>query len=256
MGKRRPSPRLRSLADIVQRTPARHRLRVRNDVQRLQEAGLQSVADLTVAVQSSGTDPDVRSLSCWAIAEMRPRGWIQLLGSVARVDPHVGVAHAAINGLLRDGSRLARRTIHDGLLDGVHPANRIAAAWALGTMHAKRAAALLVRVATSPREAVEVRAEAAEALGYLGNRLAVEPLIGLLSDPAGDVRANAAFALGNLADPRALPFLEKLSTDGTAAGTLGRICDVASEAAKTIRRHQGYSKRPPRSKRRRPRSSR
>jgi hypothetical protein len=253
---RRSLPRVRSLADIVKRTPARHRPDVTSDVQRLHEAGLHSVAELTVAVRSPATDPDIRSLSCWAIAQTRPRGWIQLLGSVARVDPHAGVAHAAINGLLRHGSALARRAIHEALLNGVHPANRAAAAWALGTLRAKRDAALLVRVATRRREAVAVRAEAAEALGYLGNRLAVEPLIGLLDDPEGDVRANAAFALGNLADPRALPFLAKLSKDSTVAGSLGLICDVASGAAKTIRRHQEYSKRPPRRRRsRRPRSS-
>lgn len=255
MVEQRPSPQMRSLADIVRRTPARHRLAVKGDVQRLQEAGLQSAADLRVAAQSSTIDPDIRSLSCWAIAQMRPRGWIQLLGSVARVDPHLGVAHAAINGLLRGGSRSARRAIHDGLVDGVHPTNRVAAAWALGTIHANRAAPLLVRVATNRREAVNVRAEAAEALGYLRNRRAVEPLIGLLTDPAADVRANAAFALGNLGDARALPFLERLSTDRTAAGTLGRICDVASDAAKTIRMLQPSSERPPRKKRRRPRAT-
>ncbi len=205
--------------------------------------------------QDKRCDEPVEGFSS-TIAQMRQRGWIQVLGTVARVDPHPRVVLVAVEGLLRDGSRSARRAIHNGLVDGVHPANRAGAAWALGVMQAKRFASLLVRVATNRREAVNVRAEAAEALGYLRNRRAVEPLIGLLTDPAADVRANAAFALGNLGDARALRFLERLSADRTAAGTLGRICDVASDAAKSIRMLQPSSERPSRKKRRRPRTRR
>jgi HEAT repeat protein len=49
-----------------------------------------------------------------------------------------------------------------------------------------------------------VRQQAAEALGQNGNPRAVEPLIAVLADPEPDVRTNAATALGQIKDPRAL----------------------------------------------------
>lgn len=50
----------------------------------------------------------------------------------------------------------------------------------------------------------EVRAEAAKALGELGDPRAVDPLIPLLKDEVKLVRARAAEALGTLGDMRAV----------------------------------------------------
>lgn len=52
--------------------------------------------------------------------------------------------------------------------------------------------------------------KAAEELGRLGDRRAVEPLIDALGDDDELVRVRAAKALGILGDPRALPPLQKL----------------------------------------------
>ncbi len=49
-----------------------------------------------------------------------------------------------------------------------------------------------------------VRTKAAEALGKMGDRRAVEPLIKLLSDRYYNVRGSAAWALGELGDRRAV----------------------------------------------------
>lgn len=50
----------------------------------------------------------------------------------------------------------------------------------------------------------KVRDKAAKALGKMGDRRAVEPLIKLLSDPFYNVRGSAAQALGELGDRRAV----------------------------------------------------
>lgn len=51
------------------------------------------------------------------------------------------------------------------------------------------------------------RAEAALALGFVGERAAYEALVGLLDDPHDEVRAAATEALGRLGDVRAVPAL-------------------------------------------------
>lgn len=60
----------------------------------------------------------------------------------------------------------------------------------------------------------KVRGAAAWALGRIGNKKAVEPLIkSLLEDENGFVRSGAANALGNLEDERAVKPLQKATSD-------------------------------------------
>lgn len=50
-----------------------------------------------------------------------------------------------------------------------------------------------------------VRRQVAERMGSLGDSAAAEPLMSLINDEHPEVRATAAFSLGRLGDPRALP---------------------------------------------------
>ena len=60
------------------------------------------------------------------------------------------------------------------------------------------------------RESADVRYYAAEVLGLIGDRRAVEPLLGVLWDDSLDVRWVAAEGLGRLRDPRAVEPLGEL----------------------------------------------
>jgi len=76
-----------------------------------------------------------------------------------------------------------------------------------------------------------VRMEAAVALGNIGDPRAVEPLIRALGDKDWRVRMEAAVALGNIGDPRAVePLIQALgdksgSVRRVAARALGEIGD-------------------------------
>ncbi len=83
----------------------------------------------------------------------------------------------------------------------------------------------------------EIRFEAAEALGKLGDRIAVPALIEALKDKSGGVRFSAAEALGKLGDRTAVPALietlkdEKEDVCHLAAWALGKIGDSAAVPA-------------------------
>jgi HEAT repeat protein len=78
-----------------------------------------------------------------------------------------------------------------------------------------------------------VRRSAAKALGRIGDKRAVEPLIQALKDENYCVREEAAWALGDIGDTRAveplIQSLKEIDTDRdvrhSAAGALGRIGD-------------------------------
>lgn len=78
----------------------------------------------------------------------------------------------------------------------------------------------------------EVRADAAEALGHLGDTRALRPLQGMLVDPDGEVRSHAAVALIRVGDDVLLPEVVKSLRHPDprivvgAAVALGRLRDV------------------------------
>jgi HEAT repeat protein len=62
-----------------------------------------------------------------------------------------------------------------------------------------------------------VRLSAAAALGKIGDRAAVEPLIAVLNDGDSKVRRMAASGLGKLGDERALRELERVAREDPEA---------------------------------------
>ena len=112
---------------------------------------------------------------------------------------------------------------------------RAAAASALGRLGDKLAVDPLIRKLEDPDEGV--RATAASALGRLGDKLAVDPLIRKLEDPDEGVRDGAIFALGQLGDKLAVdPLIRKLEdldedVRAAAAGALGALGDTRGSVA-------------------------
>ncbi len=65
---------------------------------------------------------------------------------------------------------------------------------------------------------------------------AVPPLLSALDDPDGNVRRGAVWTLGQIGDPRAVPFLISMLEDtaGDMFGIGERVCDAAAEALERI----------------------
>jgi len=82
---------------------------------------------------------------------------------------------------------------------------------ARGRVGDRSAAPELASLANDPRAPVAARVEAVELLEGFGDAALVAPLQGLLDDPAWDVRAAAAIALGRAGDSSAVPLLRDLA---------------------------------------------
>jgi HEAT repeat protein len=120
-------------------------------------------------------------------------------------------------------------TAHLGNLAETHAT----AASLLGRLRAKEAVPALIQALSEP----EAARQAAEALGEIGDPVAVEPLIALLRGPEedSDIRVVAMQSLGKLKDPRAVPvLLEIIGREGNealwsaAAEALGTMGDLSA----------------------------
>jgi HEAT repeat protein len=109
----------------------------------------------------------------------------------------------------------------------------MSALWNIGKVAARKdVTALVDQLVTAARDSNwQVRENAARALGDAGDNRAVETLITLLQDSEGEVRKNAAWSLGEIGDSRAAePCIAMLNDSdpkvrSAAAETLGKIGD-------------------------------
>lgn len=196
---------------------------VRTHAARALSAGGSAAASVLVAGLLDGADHD-RSVEM--LATLGTPAVDALAEALESDDP--AARWAAVGALEDIASEQATRTLI-GALSHDDEEVRHCAATALGHIGAPAVDALLVTLSdVSP----VARAEAARALGYLADTHSFMPLLVALDDPDPEVRGSAAWAIGGLHDPRGLvPLLVALDDadarvrEGAASG-LGRSGDA------------------------------
>jgi HEAT repeat protein len=173
-------------------------------------------------------------LAVWVAGRVRPPGYVGALTQALVSDGHEEVVFGVANTLLQANPRGLRQIPLKGLRTARHSVNRAAAAWLAGKMRITKAVPILMTFLQSTREEPRVRGEAAEALGSIGDRRAVIPLISALADPAPEVRFWAAFALGRIGDERAVPHLRIRTSDSALVPPMGSVGQEARDALASL----------------------
>ena len=119
------------------------------------------------------------------------------------------------------------------LRDGRRPCNRAAAAFVMQVVTTPKVIAALERCLTDTTESPKVRGEAAEALAHNHRMKSHDVLLRSLTDSSKDVRFWCAFALGQMAESRAIPVLVRLAA--TDRRTVRGFHSVSEEAKDAIR---------------------
>jgi len=158
------------------------------------------------------SDTVARSSAAGALAKMGPEAVQALLDVLAGDYPETAKGHACWAIAFIGPS--ARDSLY-GAIDSDSADVRTAVVGAIANIVQAeaddRALKLLLAALTDSSE--QVRAEAAIALGNLGHRPAVTPLINLLADESSEVRKAAALALGKIGDVAAIvPLQAKIGT--------------------------------------------
>lgn len=149
-------------------------------------------------------DPQIRRAAAEELGRLRnPEAKEALLKLLS--DPEANVRAAAVNslGILRIQSVSAE--IAKLLETDQNPSVRQASAIALGYISDSSVISSLIKGIHDPHEGT--RFACINSLGILRNPAAVEALAGELLNPDARIRRTASYALGNIADRRAVPFL-------------------------------------------------
>lgn len=170
-----------------------------------------AVPALLETVQATQTeDSDVREIALRALARIADPGAVEpLILALANAD--VWLAPRIADILTRHGELVVDPLMAVLGDSGRHPA-RAWAANVLGEVRAQRAFPALVRALGDHDD--ELRAKAATALGRLGDRRAIGPLLEhLLTDPAPFVRVRIASTLGQFGGPEVIDRLVRALGD-------------------------------------------
>ena len=141
-------------------------------------------------------------------------------------------AFLAAKAVWEDSDRRLERPLIQTLRKGKKPFNRAAAAFAMQMVTTPATIRALEGVMRNRAERPRVRGEAAEALAHAHRRESHDVLIAGLRDSSKDVRLWCAFALGEMAERRALPYLERLASSDNR--TVKGFPSAAKEAADAI----------------------
>lgn len=142
-------------------------------------------------------------------------------------------AFEAAKAVWQDADKQLERPLLLILKKGRRPFNRAAAAYAMQIVSTPRTIRALENVVRNKLERPRVRGEAAEALAHCHRRKSHDVLLRALADSSKEVRFWSAFALGEMAEPRAISALERLAASDTRL--VKRFHSVAKEAADAIR---------------------
>jgi len=123
---------------------------------------------------------------------------------------------------------------------GRRPLNRTAAAYAMQGVRTIRTIEALERALADRSEHPRVRGQAAEALIHNHRKRSHDVLLKGLVDPSREVRFWCAFALGQMAEGRAIPALEQLAA--TDKRIVRGFWSVAKEAIEALKKIQGETR--------------
>jgi HEAT repeat protein len=163
-------------------------------------------APTLMRVVKQDPSPAVRRVAAWALGQLESSESVDVLASVLSQDNDARVREMAAWALGSIESGRGTTALLAAAQKDADDHVRETAVWAIGQLEDNTLADKLGSIAASDRSA-RVRGTAAWAIGQLrgdGGR-APAGLIALLKDPDDDTRLKAAWALGQIGDPNALP---------------------------------------------------
>jgi len=213
---------VQAILPLLRDSEPRVRLAAARALERLPAAAAR--AALKSRMQGEAEEEGVRLAAAVALGKLGdPAAFEFLIAALASEDSALRVtAAAALAEMGERAAGLLRQALqHENALV------RWGAAQALGEIGDKKAVAPLLQRLKDPESAV--RAAAILSLGRLGQAEAVEPLLKQLGDASAMVRWSAAWALeeiGAASVTYLLEHLEPASLDPTQAALLGRVADI------------------------------
>ncbi len=162
------------------------------------------------ALENPKMSTRVKDIICWVFAKMRVKRASRPLARFLEKG-NAKSAMVAATAL----SDLDNRDVIQSLIRIVKRSpeekRRVAAAYALSFMHAPRAPRVLLNIFRDESNSVQLRSQAAEGLGNHWYRTAFPDLIKGLKDRNASIRFWSIFALGQIGDRRALPYLKRIA---------------------------------------------
>jgi HEAT repeat protein len=148
-------------------------------------------------------------------------------------------ASEAAKAVWDDSDKRLERPLISTLARGRRPFNRAAAAHAMQMVTTPRTIIALEGAVRNKSERPRVRGEAAGALAHSHRRKSHDVLLAGLADSSRELRFWCAFALGEMAEKRAIPYLKRLvASDRRIVKGFHSVAKEAADAIENIEKEK------------------
>lgn len=185
--------------------------KARNDILRIKEEGITSFDDMIASLSNEKTSAEMRSIIYWILGQIKNdislSVLLESLNKETKDDLIWEIAKSISNIIPENAPAQSLISIsrHSPSVTA-----RAATAYVLGRVSDPSVIDCLIQILTDQSEEDIVRSHAAESLGLLRDKRALDYLISSLRDSSTSVRFWAAFALGELRDSTAISALREL----------------------------------------------
>lgn len=169
--------------------------------------------DLLANLVRNSRNIELRRSAAWAIGRLPTAKVVDELTNIFSKENDRILIWESAKGLAIKRKKSPVNFLIRQLEKSTNTEKRAAAAYALGLIGSKKALVPLLNIFNSKSQPSKVRGQAAEALALLGDRKSVPSLISALKDKSTEVRFWAAYALGELGDQSAIPALKRVSAE-------------------------------------------
>ena len=176
------------------------------------------------------------SLVCWALGNLRDEDAVpDLLDVLRRGDRFSFEAAKALRTI---GNGRSAPALIEVLTEDAPLVARLASAYALAAFGQPEVETALSAALADEDEPPDLRAVCAEALGYGHFKGALAVLVAATADSSPEVRYWSLYALGELGDPEALPYVAARLTDAEQASTGATVAEEAKRVHELLVRRR------------------
>lgn len=200
-----------ALESIVNKYNLEFQDNLKKDINKLIRCGGESFEAVLAIAEDEKVKTEIRTIACWLLGELGDIRASKALLKIFETSNNNELIWETAKSIIALNIKQAIPMLKKTLFDDPSDEKRAASAYMLGRLSDSGSGNDLLEVVLNKKEIQKIRGYAAESLGVLREKNAVNSLLIALYESNDELRFWIIYALGQIGDPAAIPDLEGIA---------------------------------------------